>query len=131
MKIIVTQIGTGISTYPDLKEWARDFGGNLRRRKIEALKYLDGDPDKLKCDGRELLFIDVDLNGVKYILTNDHATVQERQMLERFHGDNRGDYLTMEECKWSCYDAAPKAIAYRGGVGYYYSIWSYNSNSGS
>lgn len=129
MEIIVKQIDEGLFSEADLKKWARSFGDNPNSKSFEALKYLEGDPDKIKCDGNEMFFMDVDLNGVKYILTSDYATDREKEMLCRFHSAEREEHFTLEECKWSCYDSAPEAIAYRGGGGYYYGIWSYNPKS--
>lgn len=128
MKIKVTEIDTGLFAESDLKAWARSFGDDPDDPRFEGLAYLEGDPDKIKCDGRELYFTDIDLNGVKYILTSDDPTKEEEEMLKRFHGGQREKYFTLQLCDWDGYDDTPKAIAYRGGRGYTYSIWIYNSN---
>lgn len=129
MKIIVTQIDEGLFAEADLKKWARSFGDEPDDPAFEGLKYLEGDPDILKYDGNKLYFMDVDLNGVKYILTSDYATAQEKEMLRRFHGGEREKHFTLEECRWDVFDATVRGIAYRGGQGYYYGIWSYNPKS--
>ncbi len=125
MEIIVTQIDEGLFAEADLKAWARSFGDDPDDPNFEALSYLVGDPDKIKCDGDELYFMDVDLNGTKYILTSGYPSEQEKEMLKHFHGQERDNYFTLQKYSWDVYDAVAKVIAYRGGCGYTYAIWEY------
>lgn len=125
MNVVVTYIGEGISYYPELTEWVRSLDRNPDDPMFEALALMEGDPDKIRCDGNEMYFIDVTLNGVKYILTSDYPDNKEKEMLSRFHSEGRDEYFEPTESSWDVFYSLPDAIAYRCGGGYYYGINKY------
>lgn len=125
MEIIVTPISEGIAYYKDLHDWAESFDDDPDDPNFDALSYLEGDPDKIKCNGHELYFISTTLNGIRYVLTHDEVNDTEKEMLIHFWQDNFKDYFKELPCSWEAYDNVSKAIAYRGGGGYFYTIWEY------
>ena len=128
-KIIVTNISDGIVYYPELADWVRTFDYDPDDENFDALCLLEGDPDIIKYDGWRMYFIDVDLDGVKYILTSDEVDDKAREMLTRFHDTDVYDtyYESAEDNTWRGFEALPEAIAYRGGQGYYYGINKYKN----
>lgn len=125
MKTIVTEISEGLAYYPELCEWVRSFDIDPDDTMFEPLSLMEGDPDKLKCDDRELYFMDIDLGDTKFILTSDEVNEQEKKMLAEFHRDDFEQNYSKTESDWSDFDNAKSAIAYRGGKGYHYFIWIY------
>lgn len=130
MKTIVTEIGVGIAYYAELHNWVKGFDIDPDDEMFEPLSLMEGDPDKLKCNGRELYFMDVELDGTKFILTSDETNEQEKQMLTEFHQDNFKEHYSQGEGRgWEPFEQATYAVAYRGGKGYVYAIWIYNQAS--
>lgn len=127
METIVTPIDEGIVCYEELYEWAKSFGDDPDDPDFDALSYLEGDPDMIRCDGNKLYFIAPVVNGKRYVLTHDEADATEREMLTRFFGEDRRRYFEALPCKWKAFNGAERAIAYRGGSGYAYSIWGYTA----
>ena len=128
MKIIVTNISEGIAYYQELADWVRSFDIDPDDSMFDALSLMEGDPDIIKYDGHRMYFIDVNLNGIKFILTSDEVDDKAREMLTRFHGPERDKhYQLSENCSWEDFEAAAEAIAYRGGQGYYYGINLYQN----
>ena len=125
METIVTPISEGICYYNDLNEWARSFGDDPNDPDFDALSYLEGDPDILRCDGYKLYFIAPIVNGKRYVLTHDEVDVTEHEMLTHFFEEGYRRYFEALPCDWKAFDGAGRAIAYRGGSGYVYSIWGY------
>ena len=72
METIVTPICEGFTYYNDLYEWARSFGDDPNDPDFDALSYLEGDPDILRCDGIRLCFISTVQNGKRYVLSLIH-----------------------------------------------------------
>lgn len=125
METIVTPICEGLAYYDDLHEWARSFGDDPNDPDFDALSYLGGDPDILRCDGNRLYFMATELNGKRYVLTHDEADDKEKEMLTRFYQPDFQDHFEALPCSWEAFEATDRAIAYRGGSGYVYSIWGY------
>ncbi len=125
METIVTSIGEGLACYDDLYEWARSFGDDPDDPDFDPLSYLEGDPDILRCEGSRLCFISTVQNGKRYVLTHDEASDTERQILTRFYQPDFQSHFEALPCSWEAFEAADRAIAYRGGSGYAYSIWGY------
>lgn len=125
MEIIITPICEGFTYYKDLYEWAQSFDDDPNDPDFDALSYLDGDPDILRCDGKRLYFINIELNGKRYVLTHDEFNDKEKEMLTRFFQEDFRQYFRGLPCSWETFEAADRAIAYRGGSGYVYSIWGY------
>lgn len=128
MKTIVTPIWEGICYFNDLYEWALSFGDDPNDPHFDALSYLDGDPDILRCDGNKLYFISTVLNGKRYVLTHDEVNTIERELLTRFFEDDYTRHFETLPCNWDAFNKAERAIAYRGGSGYLYSIWGYQKD---
>lgn len=130
MKTIVTEISEGLAYYPELCEWVRKFDIDPDDEMFEPLSLMEGDPDKLKCDNREIYFMDVDLGDTKFILTSGEVNDKEKKMLTEFHNDEvfKQNY-SKTESRWSDFDNATNAVAYRGGSGYLYCIWLYTPNT--
>lgn len=127
MKTIVTEIGEGIAYYSELHDWVKSFDIDPDDEMFEPLALMEGDPDKLRCNGRELYFMDIDLGETKFILTSDEVNDEEKKMLAEFHQDDFKERYAVGECNWEIFDNATNAVAYRGGKGYQYTIWLYNS----
>lgn len=127
METIVTPISEGFVYYNDLYEWAKSFDDDPHDPDFDALSYLEGDPDILRCDDYKVYFISTVLNGKRYVLTHDEVNVAEREMLTRFFGEDYRRYFKALPCNWKAFDGAGRAIAYRGGSGYSYSIWGYTA----
>ena len=127
METIVTPICEGFTYYNDLYEWARSFGDDPNDPDFDALSYLEGNPDILRCDGTRLCFISTVQNGKRYVLTHDEADDTEKEILTRFYQPDFQDHFDALPCSWEAFEAAARAIAYRGGSGYVYSIWSYTA----
>lgn len=125
METIVTSIGEELACYDDLHEWARSFGDDPNIPSSPPLSYLEGDPDILRCDGSRLCFISTVQNGKRHVLTLDKASDTERQMLTRFFEEEFRRHFEPLPCSWGAFESARRAIAYRGGSGYVYSIWGY------
>ncbi len=127
METIVTPIGEGIYYYDDLNQWARNFGDDPDDPDFDALRYMEGNPDILRCDGYKLYFISTVLNDKRYVLTHNEVTDTEREMLTRFFGEDYRCYFEALPCEWKAFNGAERAIAYCGGSGYVYSIWGYTA----
>lgn len=127
METIVTPISEGFVYYNDLYEWAKSFDDDPHDPDFDALSYLEGDPDILRCDGYKVYFISTVLNGKRYVLTHDEVNVAEREILTRFFGEDYRRYFKALPCNWKAFDGAGRAIAYRGGSSYAYSIWGYTA----
>lgn len=127
MATIVTSIDEGIACYEELYEWAKSFGDDPGDPDFDALSYLEDDPDILRCDGYKLCFIAPVVNGKRYVLTHDEADATEREILTRFFGEDYRRYFKALPCNRKAFDGAGRAIAYRGGSGYAYSIWGYTA----
>ena len=127
METIVTPIGEGIVYYNDLYEWAKSFGDDPGDPDFDALRYMEGDPDMIRCDGSQLYFIAPVVNGKRYVLTHDEVDATEREMLTRFFGVDYRRYFEALPCDWKAFEGAERAIVYRGGSGYAYSIWGYTA----
>lgn len=125
METIVTPIGKGICYYDDLNRWARSFGDDPDDPAFNALSYMESDSDMIRCDGNKLCFIAPIVNGKRYVLTHDEVNATEREILTRFFGEDYRRYFEALPCNWKAFDGAERAIAYRGGSGYFYSIWGY------
>lgn len=54
METLVTSINEGIAYYNDLYEWAKSFGDDPSDPDFDALSYMEGDPDMIRCDGYNL-----------------------------------------------------------------------------
>ena len=128
MKTIVTEIGEGIAYYQELHDWVKSFDIDPNDEMFEPLSIMEGDPDILRCNDRKLYFLDVELSGTKFILTSDEVNEQEKKMLTEFHQDDFKESYSVGECNWETFNDATNAVAYRGGKGYLYTIWLYNSN---
>lgn len=126
MKTIVTEISEGIAYYPELHDWVKSFDIDPDDAMFEPLSLMEGDPDILRCNGRKLYFMDIDLGDTKFILTSDEVNDEEKKMLAVFHQDDFKERYTVGECNWETFDNATNAVAYRGGKGYLYTIWLYN-----
>ena len=125
MEIIITQVCKAFIDDEALRKWARTLDDNPDSSDFDPMSYLAGDPDKMKCNGRELHFIETELDGTRYVLTNTEVNDVEREVLTHFWQDNFTDYFKELPCTWAAYDKADNVIAYRGGSGYVYSIWGY------
>ena len=127
MEIIVTPICEGITFYQDLFEWAKSFDDDPNDPNFDALSYLEGDPDILRCDGNRLYFIDTVLDGKRYVLTHDEVCDTEREILKHFFEEDFRSHFELFPCHWEAFNDAERAIAYRGGSGYVYTIWGYTA----
>lgn len=125
METIVTQIDEGIAYYKDLYEWAKSFDDDPGDPDFDALSYLEGNPDIIRCNGKKLYFMSAVLNGKRYVLTHDEVDSTEREMLTRFFEEDFRRYFETLPGEWKAFDGAERAIAYRGGSGYVYTIWDY------
>lgn len=125
MKVVVTYIGEGISYYPELSQWVRSLGENPDDATFDALSLMEGDPDIIKCNSNKMYFIDTVIGDIRFVLTSDYPDDKEKRMLSQFHGENRDDFYEIAECSWKVFDSLPNAIAYRGGIGYFYGVNKY------
>ena len=98
-----------------------------------------GDPDYLRCevDGEviNLGFFDYDFEGIKYVVIQFDGDQLEHvesvyKMLELFFTDNYKEYFTKSDSlrTWDDFSEIDMGIAYRGGCGYSYNLWSYINN---
>lgn len=125
MKVVVTYIEEGIYYYPELAEWVRSLGKNPHDATFDVLSLMEGDPDIIKYNGNKMYFIDTVIGDIRFVLTSDEVNPKEKEMLSRFHGENRDDFYGIAESSWKVFDSLPNAIAYRGGIGYIYEINNY------
>lgn len=128
MDVIVCEISKGIAYYPELAEWVRSLGLDPDDKMFDALSLMNGDPDIIRCNGNKMYFIDTVIGDIRFVLTSDEVNPKEKEMLSRFHGENRDDFYEIAECSWKVFDSLPNAIAYRGGVGYFYGINKYKES---
>jgi hypothetical protein len=96
------------------------------------LEANSGDPDYFMMDGRRCSFFDYDYESVKYVVYISEQGIDEiaERMLKKFFAHDYGDYFSREAGgknlrSWDDFEALDYAIAYRGGVGYVYTIWKY------
>ncbi len=129
MDIIVTEIREGIYIYPDLADWVRGFDDDPDDPDFDALSYMEGDPDKVKWGKYDMYFMDVILNGTRYILTSDELDESVKTMLARFHSDEFKRFYRSLPNSWEAFNEADNAVAYRGGSGYFYHIWEYTDQT--
>lgn len=125
MEIVITQIDEGLRYIADLNQWARTLGDDPSDPDFDGLKYLEGDPDIMRCDGNKTYFMSVELNGTKYVLVHQEISETEKEMLEHFHHDDFKQHFSTLPSSWDAFETASNAIAYRGGSGYCYTIWNY------
>ena len=125
METIVTPIGEGTYYYNDLNQWVKSLGDNPDDPDFDALRYLEGDPDIIRCNDNKLYFIAPVVNGKRYVLTHDEVDATEREMLTHFFDEDFMKYFEALPSNWDVFNRAERAIAYRGGSGYLYSIWGY------
>lgn len=125
MKTIVTNISEGIAYYPELADWVRTLDKDPNDPMFDALSLMEGDPDIIRCNGRKMYFFDRVIGDTQYVLTSDDPDEKEKDMLSRFHGEERDEYFESVESCWDVFHSLPDAIAYRGGGGYFYGINKY------
>lgn len=92
MDVIVCEISEGIAYYPELAEWVRSLGLDPDDKMFNALSLMDGDPDIIKCNGNKMYFIDTVIGDIRFVLTSNEVNPKEKEMLSRFHGENRDDF---------------------------------------
>nr|WP_195461785.1 hypothetical protein [Alistipes sp. D31t1_170403_E11] len=93
MGTIVTPIGEGIAYYNDLYVWAKSFDDDPDDPDFDALSYLEGDPDIIRCNGKKLYFMSIVLKGKRYVLTHDEVDSTEREMLTQFFEEDFRQYF--------------------------------------
>lgn len=107
------------------------FSDWMQENEIEdVLGIFEGDPDLIKIDSNKLLFVDIETNGERFVIyldseyQADEEKVKERLLL--FFQDNFKDFYESPEYNtWPTFDNNSDIIAYRGGKGYYYTLWMY------
>lgn len=108
----------------------------------EILDLFSSDPDYINVDGLKMTFIEVDIKSVKCIVVPDYAiekgygeeidlfnTEKMKTMLTAFFSENFKDSYTHEDSQntWDYFNNTDAAIAFRGGSGYVYTIWTYTA----
>jgi hypothetical protein len=105
-----------------------DDGGDIMAAILEANS---GDPDYFMMDGRRCSFFDYDYECEKYVVYISDEEIDEisQKMLVKFFAHDYRDHFSRESehgeslRSWDDFEALDYAIAYRGGVGYVYTIW--------
>lgn len=86
---------------------------------IEIFELFEGDPDILRLDGKNSYFLDLNIDGVEYVLyTNEDA----EGVLEKFYNGELKPFEP-ENNSWECFYNQQNALAYRGGMGYFYALY--------
>ena len=123
MEIIVCEIAVAIVYYPEVADWVRTFDYDPEDKHFEPLCLFEGDPDILLIDNWRTYFMDVELNGKKFILISDEVNDQIKDIFTKFYGEDSASHFdSPEEQSWELFNNSKIAIAYRGGQGYYYNI---------
>jgi len=93
-------------------------------------QLFEGDPDMLKISGETVLFTDFTYNGEQFVLYLDGSYIGDNEEIERmlsiFYTDEYQLSFDSIEGGWGVFRDG--MIAYRGGSGYYYSIWKYTGS---
>lgn len=90
-----------------------------------TLSMFEGDPDLIRINGEQTTFIDVDVDGVKYVLYIEHIEGIENALSGFFEENYKEHYTGMPDAGWDDFNELENGIAYRGGSGYNYAIYSF------
>lgn len=89
--------------------------------------FFDTEPDKIRLNGTDISFIQIEDNNDRYIIYLDSENKVDKNhmylILTRFYSDNLHSFFEKKHSVWS--DYIEKCIAYRDGRGSTYTIWQY------
>lgn len=125
METIVLEY-TQVCEQPDLYDFILDLNDLTETDDISdlALQMFASDPDLIRIGGETSHFIDVEVKDVRYVLyTEEIGDIED--VLHNFFSEKYKELFKREEDEWSVYSALDNAIAYRGGKGYCYAIYSF------
>lgn len=100
---------------------------------FDVLSLFDDDPDFIKINGEngrgKAMFIDVKIEDVTiYILISPsyygYGYEDAVNVLEWFINGAKNDFMDALNNSWNDWDKVNKGVAYRGGSGYYYSLYA-------
>ena len=131
-KIITTaELYQGINLTKEEYKYLIDLF-DLDDEDFEEFSLFEGDPDFIKVNGEqgrgEIPFISVNVNGTEiYILSNYYLDCYDceqeaSEILEWFimGAENKKEIMNV----WEDWDKVKEGIAYRGGAGYFYSLFA-------
>ena len=98
---------------------------NNQLKTDDILTLFEGDPDILHLQGEKVLFVDFIHNQTRFVIYLDGSyKVNESDIIEylkRFYSDDLESNFEHFETDWDGF--TDDMIAYRGGKGYFYTIW--------
>lgn len=108
-----------------------NFSNWLHDNEIDdILSLFEGDPDLLKIDCSQILFIDIETKEHHFIIYLDCEYEVENERIEQrlkefFSADYKELFENPEKNTWDTFNGNSDIIAYRGGSGYVYTLWAY------
>lgn len=95
---------------------------------FDFYSLLECDPDKVKIGDNETHFTSLDYAGEKLVCYMGRYDSQvDNKALDIifafFQEDFKENFEILNSQGWEAYEAEETAIAYRGGGGYFYSLW--------
>lgn len=125
MKTVVLDV---YDTYmhPDLYKFVFDlYGGESDAD--NALNMFEGDPDLIRIDGTQTMFVDVIANDTRFVLYLDKLEGIENALSDFFADNYKERFKGNENAQsWDDFNKSDNAIAYRGGKGHNYAIYTFN-----
>lgn len=117
-------------SYTDLVN-KTSYAKKCQMSKRECLRTKDSfysDPDYIKTKMHEKIpFFDVHVDGIRYVCFETKLLVKKYgSMVTLFHSEVLRESFTKLPSPWDNFNNSSRAIAYRGGRGYSYSIWEIN-----
>ena len=97
---------------------------------FDFYSLFEGDPDKIKIGGLETVFVDFDNGDEKlvcyyeeYPTFDDTNKALHDTLSAFFQEDFKENFEMLDGQGWEAYEAEETSIAYRGGKGYFYTLW--------
>ncbi len=116
-----------IISYDDSSLSVELFRHLHENKTLDVLDFFEGDPDRIKLDDREILFVEFRCEKsliVVYVSSDyDFDKNELEKILRCFFRSDFQDHFQKKECNWEKFKN--KCIAYRDGKGYSYTIWEY------
>jgi len=104
-----------------LCEYLKDLFEVENIEDIDILELFEGDPDMIKIDGYLSPFIDIVIDGIRYVLFTDEDA---KCALEKFYSDKL-ERVEYNKNSWDYFDSQKNVLAYRGGKGYNYVLYNF------
>jgi hypothetical protein len=95
---------------------------------------LQQDADLIIVDGKKHVSVEIDIDESHTIVIVANANdlfgdinLKAIELLNDFYADEFKSHFAKQRSNWDVFNSLDNGIAYRGGIGYAYTIWKYNN----